>query len=287
MSTRATAKKTMNRIELLDKGVSILTDAGFEEAKTDAMLLMEYICGADRNELFLHGDVEVTGEMEEAFLRAVEKRLTHIPVQHITGVQNFMGLDFKVSDKVLCPRQDTEILVEEVMRIGLDSMDILDMCTGSGCIILSLLRFSHACRGVGVDISEEALEIARANAEALGLDAEFVRSDLFADLKEGQFDIIVSNPPYIRTEVIDTLMPEVRDHEPHIALDGDEDGLVFYRRICQEGYDRLRAGGMIFFEIGYDQADDVRKIMEKSGFDHIETVKDYGGNDRVAYGVKN
>ena len=112
MSTRATAKKTMNRIELLDKGVSILTDAGFEEAKTDAMLLMEYICGADRNELFLHGDVEVTGEMEEAFLRAVEKRLTHIPVQHITGVQNFMGLDFKVSDKVLCPRQDTEILVE-------------------------------------------------------------------------------------------------------------------------------------------------------------------------------
>ena len=287
MQTKLPTKKKMNRIDLLDKGVRILEDAGFKEAKSDAMLLIEYVTGADRNELFLHGDAEVTEDMEKAFLEAVDKRLTHMPVQHITGSQNFMGLDFKVSDKVLCPRQDTEILVEEVMRTGLDSMDILDMCTGSGCIILSLLRYSHACRGVGVDISEEALEIARQNADMLGLEAEFVRSDLFEELGEEQYDIIVSNPPYIRSDVIDTLMPEVKDHEPHIALDGDKDGLAFYRRICDEGYDRLRSGGMMFFEIGYDQADDVAKIMEEKGFDHIEIVKDYGGNDRVAYGVKN
>jgi release factor glutamine methyltransferase len=216
-------------------------------------------------------------------------------------------LTFKVNEHVLVPRQDTEILVEEVMKNLHDGMHILDMCTGSGCILLSLLRYSNDCTGVGVDLSEEALTVARENYERLkadkpGMQAAFVKSDLFAAFDsaekdtgksaDGQaeyisekFDIVVSNPPYIKTGVIHTLMPEVQEHEPLMALDGREDGLYFYRKITADTTQFLCRGGMLFYEIGYDQAVDVQKIMEAEGFQEITVVQDFAGLDRVVYGV--
>lgn len=202
-----------------------------------------------------------------------------------------MGLTFLVNKDVLVPRQDTEVLVEEVMKNLHDGMRILDLCTGSGCILLSLLHYSNDCTGVGVDLSAEALAVARENYERLRIErpemeALFLEGDLFAALSTegGRFDIIVSNPPYIETDVMSTLMPEVREHEPRIALDGGADGLVFYRRIAQEAGRHLNGGGMLFFEIGCGQADAVREIMEEAGFREIQVVKDFAGLDRVVYG---
>ena len=197
-----------------------------------------------------------------------------------------MGLTFAVNENVLIPRQDTEILVEEILPYLTSGVRILDMCTGSGCILISLLHYSLWAEGVGADLSAGALQVARKNAEVL-LSQErkvsFVESDLFEKV-EGRYDIIVSNPPYIQTEVIKGLMPEVRDHEPMMALDGTEDGLYFYRRIVEESKEFLRKEGRLFFEIGYDQAEDVKKLMETAGFTDVTVVKDFAGLDRVVHG---
>ena len=233
--------------------------------------------------------------MEEQFYKIViEKRASHIPLQHITGEQEFMGLSFQVNEHVLIPRQDTEILVEEVMRHLSDGMRILDICTGSGCILLSLLKYSNECEGVGIDISSDALRVAQENAQRLQLDATFLEGDLFLPLKSFQssktsdtlFDIIVSNPPYIETKVIDTLMPEVRLHEPVSALDGGEDGLYFYRKIVAEAPRFMRKGAYLFFEIGCAQAQTVAMFMQEAGFVQIEVLKDYAGLDRVVFGME-
>lgn len=272
--------------QLYEYGVEQLAKAGIEEAKLDARLLLEYICHTDRNTLLVHGDSQ-RSEMEVRFYQMViEKRASRIPLQHITGQQEFMGLTFKVNEHTLIPRQDTEILVEEAMRYLGDGTRILDLCTGSGCILLSLLKYSNECQGVGVDISEEALTVARENADILGLQADFRQSDLFEKV-EGKFDMIVSNPPYIETAVIDTLMPEVREHEPMLALDGKEDGLYFYRKIIEDCSEYLAHGARIFFEIGYNQGEAVKMLMEKKGFHEVEIVKDYAGLDRVVTGYWN
>ena len=197
-----------------------------------------------------------------------------------------MGLTFKVNEHVLIPRQDTEILVEEAMRYLSDGMRILDICTGSGCILLSLLKYSNECEGLGVDISDDALAVARENAQNLGLEAEFRHSDLLEKV-EGKFDMIVSNPPYIETAVIDTLMPEVREHEPMLALDGREDGLYFYRRIVEQCTSYMTRGARLFFEIGYDQGEAVKDMMIHKGFCEVEIIKDYAGLDRVVTGCWN
>ena len=195
-----------------------------------------------------------------------------------------MGLDFVVNENVLIPRQDTETLVEEVMKQLHDGFRILDLCTGSGCILLSLLHYSNGCTGVGADISEAALAVARENAGRLGeTSAVFVRGDLFENIT-GQFEIIVSNPPYIRTGTIETLMDEVRLYEPRLALDGHEDGLYFYRRIISEGKRHLCGGGMLFLEIGYDQREDVMRLMEEAGYRDVAAARDLAGLDRVVYG---
>jgi release factor glutamine methyltransferase len=194
-----------------------------------------------------------------------------------------MGLSFLVDERVLCPRQDTEVLVEEVLRHLMDGSRILDICTGSGCILLSLLHFSNDCEGVGVDLSEDALEVAKANAERLGIDATFLHSDL-CEKVEGQFDMVVSNPPYIASDVIPGLMPEVRDHEPRMALDGGVSGLDFYERIIPQAREHLRPGGMLFFEIGADQGEAVKALMEAQKFAEVEVIKDYAGLDRVVKG---
>lgn len=273
----------MNRKEAYELGIKTLTEAGVEEAKSDTLLLMDAICHVSRNDILVHGEMELEAGLAESFEEALKKRCTRIPVQHITGVQNFMGLDFYVNEHVLIPRFDTEILVEEVMKELHDGFSILDMCTGSGCILLSLLKYSNNCSGVGVDISENALAVAKENQKRLGLDASFVQSDLFEQIT-GKYDIIVSNPPYIRSDVIPTLMEEVRLHEPVLALDGTEDGLFFYRKIVKESTDYLNGGGWLFFEIGYDQGEAVKKLMEENGFKNVKVVKDYAGLDRVVLG---
>lgn len=273
-------------------GKEQLAEAGILEAAFDARLLLEGRCGTDRNTLLVHGDRTLSAAEFESYRSDIARRKEHIPLQHITGQQEFMGLTFLVNENVLVPRQDTEVLVEEVMRHFSDGMHILDMCTGSGCILISLLHYSNNCSGVGVDRSEEALHVAKKNGTGIlgerGEDGpvRWVRSDLFAELDSGErFDVIVSNPPYIKTSVIDTLMPEVKDHEPRMALDGQEDGLFFYREITAQAGEYLTGGGMLFFEIGYDQGEAVSGLMEEAGYREIEVVRDFAGLDRVVYGV--
>lgn len=275
--------------QLYEFGVAQLEQAGIAEAKLDARLLLEYICHTNRNDLLVYGD-SARSELEEQFYRmTIEKRAAHIPLQHITGEQEFMGLSFKVNEHTLIPRQDTEILVEEAMRCLSDGMRILDLCTGSGCILLSLLKYSNECEGIGVDISPDALMVARENAARLGLEAVFLEGSLFEPLAGFQserttdrlFDMIVSNPPYIATSVIDTLMPEVREHEPMQALDGREDGLFFYREIIAEAMDHMRVGAWILFEIGCDQGAAVKALLQEHGFAEVKIVQDYAGLDRV------
>ena len=269
-------------------GRQLLEEAQVPDAGNDARLLLEWCCGTDRNTLLAHGDRVVSGEEETKYRGAVERRQKRVPLQHITGCQEFMGLTFEVNDNVLVPRQDTEILVEEVLKNLHDGMRILDLCTGSGCILLSLLHYSNDCEGVGVDLSARALSVAGKNYEIQrtqrpDMKARFLEGNLFEGL-EDRFDMIVSNPPYIKTDVIDTLMPEVREYEPVMALDGGTDGLAFYRRIAGDAGAYLNGGGMLFFEIGCEQAADVCKIMEAAGFREVEVVKDFAGLDRVVYG---
>lgn len=282
----------MNYKELYDYGAGELARVGIEENKLDARLILEHVCHTGRNDLLAHGDREVQEDEECLYREYIGKRRKRIPLQYITGEQEFMGLAFGVNRHTLIPRQDTEVLVEEVLRHLHDGMEILDLCTGSGCILLSLLHYTNGCAGVGTDISEEALAVARENGAKLiksgGLGEKtagfrFIRSDLFENV-EGKYDIIVSNPPYIPTGLIPSLMEEVRDYEPMEALDGKEDGLFFYRKISSGAHGFLRGGGYLFFEIGYDQAAAVSRIMEEEGYRDVTVVKDFAGQDRVVYG---
>ena len=291
--------------EACEKGSAILEKAGVQEAALDARLLLEHVCGTDRNFLLVHGDSVLEFEKRAAYFELVEKRSRRLPLQQLTGVQYFMGLPFQVDENVLIPRQDTEILAEEVLRNLHDGMRVLDMCTGSGCILISLLHYTNDCQGLGADISSDALKVAEKNAMLLlgenrnmqpddqGLESEkaqeqlrirFVESNLFEKV-DGIFDIVVSNPPYIPSEEIEGLMPEVRDHEPRLALDGGDDGLLFYRRIIECCKDHLTRGGMLFLEIGYTQGEAVSRMMEQAGFLDIHVKKDYAGLDRVVFGT--
>ena len=269
----------------LESAILYLQKQGVEEARQDAWLLLEHVCGISHSTYFVHSEDEMPKEQQEQYEALVRKRGEHIPLQQLTGEQEFMGLTFLVNEHVLIPRQDTEVLVEEVMKNLHDGFRILDLCTGSGCILLSLLHYSNDCSGVGADLSEEALEVARKNAEQLGeSSALFVQGDLFAPV-EGKFEIIVSNPPYICSDVIPTLMEEVREHEPMQALDGGADGLDFYRKIIQGAKEHLCGGGQLFFEIGYDQGEAVQRLMEQAGYREVECVQDFAGLDRVVFGT--
>ena len=275
----------MKLSELYGLFVDTLNKSGFDEAESDSRLIFEYIAGIDRVKLTLEGDRELEPGVEEKLKAALAKRLTHMPVQYITGYQNFMGLEFMVSKDVLIPRMDTETLVEEVLRLGLSNVRVLDICTGSGCILLSILKYVYGSSGVGVDISDDALGVAEANSEALGIDATFIKSDMFENIpKDEHFDIVVSNPPYIRSDVIGTLMSEVKDYEPLLALDGSEDGLKFYRIIADRAPEYLNNGGMLFLEIGYDQGAEVSALLSAAGFMDVEVIKDLSGLDRVVSG---
>lgn len=284
----------MTYTELYKHCITKLKNAGIDEADSDTRILFEHVFNVDRGFLFVHGDDLAPQDKEKDFLEMVALREKRIPLQHITKVQNFMGFDFTVSKDVLIPRFDTECLVEEAMIYCNDGDKVLDVCTGSGCILISLMNYKNNIKGYGCDISKEALMIAKINAEKLckpslyGDDIDnnpcFIESDLFSEIKEKDFDIIVSNPPYIRSEVIDTLMPEVKDYDPMLALDGGEDGLIFYRRITMEAKNYLRKGGMLLVEIGHDQGMDVSNLFLENGFIDVEIVKDLSGNDRVVRG---
>ena len=259
------------------------------EASLEARLLLEHVCGTALSTMLLEPDRIVSANEVEKYHELILRRYGREPLAYIVGAADFMGLTFGVSSDVLIPEQDTENLVEEIMKETTGGERILDLCTGSGCILLSLLHYSSGSTGVGTDISEKALRVARDNAERLGLThrAEWRQGDLFGALKEGEsFDLIVSNPPYIQSSVIPGLAPEVKDHEPLLSLDGGEDGLDFYRRIIPGALEHLERGGMLFLEIGYDQAEAVALLMRESGYYDVRVMKDYGGNDRVVRGLR-
>ena len=265
-------------------GQEKLKNAGISDAAVDAWYLLEFATGLNRAEYFLRMNEEMAPEEEAKYREYIERREKRIPLQHITGTQEFMGLEFLVNEHVLVPRQDTEVLVETVLDDLQPGMDVLDMCTGSGCILLSLMKLRKDVCGTGVDISEEALDVARGNAEKLDVKATFLQSDLFEKV-EGTYDVIVSNPPYIRTCVIEELEAEVRLYDPMLALDGKEDGLYFYRRIIGESVKFLKEKGKLYFEIGHDQGVDVKQLMEEAGFSYVTVKKDLAGLDRVVFGV--
>lgn len=272
--------------EVYEWGKKALEEAKVSEASLDARLLLEYVCHTERNDLLVRGDREVEEISFFCYQKYIEKRSERIPLQQLLHEQEFMGLSFYVNEHVLIPRQDTEILVEEVLREPFDGARILDMCTGSGCILLSLLRYSNATTGVGVDLSPEALAVAGENAyrHQMSDRVQWVESDLFAKV-EGKYDILVSNPPYIRSDVIPELEPEVRAHEPMLALDGGRDGLDFYKKIIEQAGNYLIPGGRLYFEIGYDQGEAVAQLLKKHGYHEVRVVRDYAGLDRVVCGV--
>ena len=274
----------MNYKEAYENGINELSRVGIPDAGLDARLLLEYICNTNHSTLYAHPDKELTDKEESDYKALIARRANREPVAYILGNQDFMGLNFKVNENVLIPEQDTETLVEEALRFCEDGMRILDLCTGSGCIALSILNFTNDTKAVCTDISDKALEVAALNSENLGLKerAEFVHADLFPAKDGTKYDLVVSNPPYIASNVIETLAPEVKDFEPRLALDGDEDGLSFYRRIINEVPEYLYSNGYLIMEIGYDQGQAVKELLEQDERYHdIEVIKDYSGNDRV------
>lgn len=279
---------------LLTEGVKVLTEAGIEEATLDARYLLFEVFHTDMTHFLLDRgrgiseDDQVLDQVKQYRLM-IEKRSQRIPLQHITGSREFMGLEFYVNEHVLIPRQDTETLVELILKDYKGRKPvILDMCTGSGCIAISLSKIGGFNNVTAVDLSKEALKVAKRNADVLLGPGRItlIESDLFQAIEpESRFDIIVSNPPYIPTEIIKELQPEVRNFEPMLALDGREDGLFFYRQLVSEGRRFLNPGGSIYFEIGYDQAESVSALLEDAGFAEIRVVKDAAGLDRVVCAV--
>lgn len=274
----------MTLTEACRYGTERLTEAGVPEADLNAWLLLEYVSGCTRSHYYAYPDEILESSQEQLLLEVLEKRSRRVPLQYITGVQEFMGYPFQVNEHVLIPRQDTELLVEEALKYLKPGMHFLDLCTGSGCILLSILSECPGLKGTGSDLSLEALKTAGENQKSLGREAVLLQSDLFEKI-EGKFDLIVSNPPYIRSEEIAGLMEEVRDYEPMSALDGHEDGLYFYQRIAGESPSYLKAGGGLYLEIGYDQGSDVLRILEEQGFTRLEIKKDLAGLDRVVKGI--
>ena len=272
--------------EAVEFGTKCLTDAGVPDAALDAWYLLQMVCKIERSYYYVHGEEDITQDAQKEYEIAVQKRAEHIPLQYIIGEQEFMGLRFKVNSNVLIPRQDTETLMEQVLKIVKPGMKVLDLCTGSGCVLISVLKNAPELTGMGSDISKTALLVAKENAKLHEVDAEWVRSDLFDNITE-TFDVIMANPPYIPTGEILSLMPEVRDFEPENALDGGADGLDFYRKIAGQVKDYLNPGGYVYMEIGYDQGEAVSELMRNAGFTEVEVIKDLARNDRVVKGKGN
>lgn len=280
----------MTILELLDKGTKILLEVDKENARLDATLLLGHIIGKDRLYILIHGEEKVGEAEQKKYLELIEKRKQKMPIKYILGTCEFMGLDFYVEEGVLIPRGDTEILVEEVLKHinEDDKLDICDLCSGSGAIGVSLAYYRKNINVDSIDYFEKPKEITIKNIKNHNLEnrMRFIESDLLETvIKEGKkYDIIVSNPPYIREEEINNLMDDVRVYEPHTALSGGEDGLIFYRRIVDESKLVLKENGILAFEIGHDQGIDVKTLMEENNFKDVRVIKDLAGHDRVVIG---
>jgi release factor glutamine methyltransferase len=257
--------------------------------RLESELLLSHSLRIDRVKLAIKRDEVLKEEELERFLKYIEKRKSRIPYQYIVKKQHFMGFEFYVDERVLIPRPETEILVEEALKRMKSGDLILDIGTGSGAIAISIAKLFPDCKVYAVDVSEEALEVAKYNAEKLGVAEKiiFIKSDIFSNIPQDvKFDLIVSNPPYIKKAELENLQEEVKK-EPILALDGGEDGLFFYKRIIPDCKFYLKKGGRGLFEIGYGQREEVEKIFLENGFDEIEVIKDLAHIDRVIIGRYN
>ena len=268
--------------EALKTAVNQLKNAQVPNAEYDAKELLLFVSGMTLSDWLLRASEQIPAGIFNAYAELIGRRAGREPLQQITGVQEFMGLSFHVTKDTLCPRQDTEVLVETAIPFC-NGADVLDMCTGTGCIAVSLKLLGKAAKVTAADISAAALSVAKTNAEQNGADILFLESDMFERIGE-HYDVIVSNPPYIDAKQMKELMPEVREYEPASALYGGEDGLTFYRILTEEGIKHLNKGGYLIVEIGYDQADRVSELFRNAGLSEVKVIKDYAGNDRVVVG---
>ncbi len=279
--------------QLLSKGYEILKCYNIENYMLECQLILGMVLNVDRMSIIMNRELEVSEEKAEKYFALVEKRKNKMPLKYITEEAEFMGISFFIKEGVLIPRPDTEILVEEAIKEIKDKnlAKVCDVCCGSGAIGLSIAKLLEFTKVNCCDISETAEEVTKRNIERLELSerVHFTRSDLlnFAIKEQFQYDVIVSNPPYIRTDVIPTLMEDVKDYEPYIALWGGDDGLEFYRKITSQSIKVLKSGGVLAYEIGYDQSEEVEQILRENGYSDVRTVKDLAGNDRVVIGIKN
>ena len=273
----------MKYIEAFDKYVKLLEEKNFKDAKSDILMLIYEIFDFDFSKwtMYKYDEIEDISKLD-TLNKYVKKRLGHMPIQYILNKAYFCGLPLYVNENVLIPRFDTEVLVEEVLKISKKdkSKRILDICTGSGAIAIALKKLGGFERVDALDISDKALEVAKRNANELDLNINFLKSDMFSSLTcENKYDIIVSNPPYIQSDVVDTLESEVKDFEPRLALDGDADGMKFYKIIAENYEDYLVDNGVLALEIGYDEANDIRALFEGK---NVVIKKDPANLDRVA-----
>ncbi len=268
--------------EIIKQGIIKLKENNIEEPLLKIRILVASILNKSKEYVMAHSEDELDVANEKKILDGIEQLMNYVPIQYITNNQEFMKLNFFVNQNVLIPRSDTEILVEEVINtFKNEHVKILDMCTGSGCIAISLKKYMQNSEVCGIDISKEALKVARLNAKNNNIDVKFKCSDMFTNIKNRDFDVIVSNPPYIKKKVIPTLNKEVRK-EPVIALDGGEDGLYFYKKIINEAFNFLADNGMIFLEIGYDQKEELIELINADKrYELVKTKKDLGDNDRI------
>lgn len=277
----------MTRHKLLEQIKQRLTDAGVESAEYESRALLEWILEIDRSEYYMNPEKEVEKDKEERLAKICALREKRMPLQYIMEQTEFMGYSFYVNPHVLIPRQDTECLVElAVSRIGNLPERVLDLCCGSGCIGISVKKLCPASKVTLLDISEEALNVAAYNAKSLDANVEIIRSDLFKELHQEKYDYILSNPPYIKSQVIEELMPEVKEYEPRLALDGKEDGLYYYKKIIEQALEYLKNNGKLIFEIGADQGESVAYLMKQNGFTEVNVKQDLAGLDRIVLGIK-
>ena len=267
---------------IVKNGIIKLKENNIEEPLLKIRILVASVLNKPKEYIMAHSEDKLDEVHEKKILEGIEQLMNYVPIQYITNNQEFMKLNFFVNQNVLIPRSDTEILVEEVINTYKNEpVKILDMCTGSGCIAISLKKYMQNSEVCGIDISKEALKVAQLNAKNNNVDVKFKCSDMFTDIKNKDFDVIVSNPAYIKTQVLNSLDREVKN-EPIIALDGGEDGLYFYKKIIKEAFNFLTDNGMIFLEIGYDQKDELIELINTDKrYELVKTKKDLGDNDRI------
>ena len=282
--------------ELLKMGMTLIEEVEYSNPLLESILILSDILKVDKGYIYSHGEREIEKYLEDEFIKTMKKRSQNYPIAYLLGKKEFMGLDFYLEEGVLIPRPDTEIMIEYIIdyvkeNYGDKEINILDIGTGSGAIALSIASFLPFTKVYGIDIDSLAIRISEKNKEILNIgNVNFYRGDLFGALDglvDEKFQIIVSNPPYIKREDIEGLQRDVKDFEPLRALDGGKDGLDFYRRITRDSKEYLQDNGILIYEIGFNQGERVKDILEGQGFSNVDILKDLQGHDRVVFGVLN